>query len=50
VGHGALLQTLVSLYNAYHKTGTEFWERINELVKDFDRVWKEHVAARDKKP
>jgi uncharacterized protein DUF5677 len=50
VGHGALLQTLVSLYNTYHKPGTEFRERINELVKDFDRVWKEHVTARDRKP
>jgi len=44
------LQTLVSLYNTYHKPGTEFRERINELVKDFDRVWKEHVTARDRKP
>ncbi len=55
VGHGGLLQTLVSLYNAYHKTGTEFHNRINdnnrinELVKDFERVWKEQLAARDKK-
>ena len=48
VGHGGLLHTLVSLYNAYHKPGTEFRERINELAKEFERVWKEHVAARDK--
>ena len=47
VAHGGLLQTLASLYNAYHKTGTEF-NRINELIKDFYKVWKEHVAARDK--
>jgi hypothetical protein len=39
----------VSLYNAYHKTGTKFHNRINELVKDFERVWKEQLAARDKK-
>jgi hypothetical protein len=50
VGHGGLLHTLVSLYNAYHKPGTEFRDRINELAKEFERVWKEHVAARDKKP
>ena len=39
VGHGTLLQTLVSLYNAYHKAGTEFRDRIDELAKEFDRVW-----------
>jgi hypothetical protein len=46
VGHGALLQTLVSLYNAYHKAGTEFRDRIEELAKEFDPVWAKIRAAK----
>jgi Family of unknown function (DUF5677) len=47
-GHGALLQTVTTLYNVHHTTGTGFREKITSLIKDFGQVWKAHTAARDK--
>jgi hypothetical protein len=47
IGHGALLQTVTTLYNVHHTTGTGFREKSNVLIRDFEQVWKEHVAARD---
>jgi hypothetical protein len=49
IGHGALLQTVATLYNVHNTTGTGFGEKISDLIKDFDRVWQAHVAARDKR-
>lgn len=49
IGHGALLQTVATLYNVHNTTGTGFGEKINGLIKDFDRVWQAHVAARDRR-
>lgn len=38
VGHDALLQTIASLCNAYRGTRTEFRNRLDDLVKDHEKV------------
>ena len=49
IGHGALLQTVTTLYNVHHTTGTGFREKLSDLIKDFEQAWQAHVAARDKR-
>lgn len=40
-GHGALLQTVTALYNAYHETSASLQEKLNTLIAEFKTVWKQ---------
>jgi Family of unknown function (DUF5677) len=45
IGHGALLQTVTALYNAYHETSASLQEKLNTVIAEFKSVWKPKPGA-----